>query len=171
MSYNSQPETICIPDLSGRPLQLTVERVMEASPETLYLAWTEQFDRWFAEPGSVLIRAEVNAPFYFETVFQPEGADAPQRNPHYGRFLRLQPDRLIELTWVTCTGGTEGAETVVTVELTPHESGSRLGSNLRLRHAGFFNEASRDRHLQAWPWVLDQLNQRMRVMNVIEENA
>jgi uncharacterized protein YndB with AHSA1/START domain len=130
---------------------------MTVPPNVLYRAWTEQFDQWFAAPGSVLMRGEVNAPFFFETVFQPEAAPAPSRHPHYGRFLRLERDRLVEMTWVTGTGGTLGAETVVTVEFEPNET----GSHLRLRHAGFLDEESRDRHLQAWPLVLEQLDQRM----------
>src|SRR4029079_15895155 len=108
---------ICMPDLSARPLSLTVERAMDATPAMLYSAWTEQFDRWFATPGSVLMRAQVNAPFFFETIHQPEGEKEEKHQPHYGRFLRLQRDRLIEITWVTGAGGTKGAETVVTVEI------------------------------------------------------
>jgi uncharacterized protein YndB with AHSA1/START domain len=143
------------PDLSARPFSLKVERDISASAATLYQMWTTAFDRWFAAPGSVLMDPRVNAPFFFETEFRAEGQAAAQRHPHYGRFLRLIADRLVELTWVTGAGGTEGAETLVTVELQPKGSLTRLV----LTHAGFAGEAARDRHREAWPMVLAHLEQ------------
>src|SRR5947209_608600 len=109
--------SICLPNLSSRPLCVVVERAMTAPPNVLYCAWTEQFDRWFAAPGTVLMQGKVNTAFFFEV------HAGRARHPHYGRFLRLERDRLVEMTWITGAGGTKGAETVVTVELTPSGGG------------------------------------------------
>jgi uncharacterized protein YndB with AHSA1/START domain len=149
---------IRIPDLSARPFNLIAERTFAVPATTLYHAWTRGFDRWFAAPGSLLMRPEVNAVFFFETEFKQESDTAAQRHPHYGRFLRLIPDNLVELTWVTGALGTEGSETVVTVTL----AAVKAGTHLHLSHAGFPNAAARDRHSQAWPSVLTHLEERIR---------
>lgn len=131
--------------------ELTVEQDMPLSVEVLYRAWTEEFDRWFAAPGTVRMTADVGAPFYFATEFDG------QRHPHYGRFLQLRRNVLVELTWVTGAGGTEGAETVVTVQFSPRDH----NTHVTLRHAGFASEQARDQHLAAWPLVLEQQAQAL----------
>lgn len=144
------------PDLSTRPFNLTVERLMNLNPETLYNAWTNEFEVWFAAPGSVLMTGEVNTPFFFETEYKPDENSEIRRSPHYGRFLKLIPHQLIQLSWVTGAGGTKGSETIVTVELDPRDEKTLM----KLTHAGFPDEESRNGHQQAWPKVLEQLEKR-----------
>ena len=114
------------PDLSARPHRLAVERHMQLPAATVYKAWTTEFDRWFAAPGSVLMTGRVDTPFFFETEFSLSPDQPLQRHPHYGRFLALVPDRRIQLTWLTGAIGTKGAETVVTVELIAGTAGAEV---------------------------------------------
>lgn len=78
------------------------------------------------------------------------------RHPHYGRFLSLEPDELVETTWVTGNGsreGTWGAETILRIQLTPCANGTKL----QLTHTGFVSDESCDAHAENWPIALDEL--------------
>ncbi len=140
-----------LPDLVGRPFKAGVRRELQARPEQVYLAFTTQWERWFARPGTARIQASIGQPFFFETQF------GDQRHPHYGRFLRLLPPRLAELTWVTGAKGTDGAETVLTVEI----AAKGAGSSVTLTQAGFYSAAAAKQHEEAWRGpVLDELDRR-----------
>ena len=143
------------PDISDRPFTLTTEHTFHLPARILYKAWTEEFGKWFASPRSVLMKPEVDSPFFFETEYKFETKQPARRHPHYGRFLRLSPNKLIKMTWVTGKGGTEGTETIVTVELS--SAGRR--THLQLTHSGFPNKSSRDGHAKAWPEVLRHLEE------------
>ena len=145
------------PDLSTRPERLSVERLMRSAPADIYKAWTEHFDLWFAAPGSVLMRPVINAPYFFETEYKFEDKAKSDRHPHYGRFLVLEQDHMIKMTWVTGAEGTKGAETIVTVALKPEGDGARL----TLTHQGFPDQPSRLQHENAWPEVLAQLDEKL----------
>jgi len=149
------PTPVCMPDLSAGPFNLRFERRMRAAPDAIFNSRTRHFDGWFAEPGTVLMRAEVNAPF-FETQFKVEGAKA-QCHPHYGRFLALEPNRLVVMTSVTGPEGTRGAETIVRLRLSPRGHGRQL----TLEHRGFPDRKSRDQHRKAWPVVLTNLDKSL----------
>ncbi|HUB71155.1 MAG TPA: SRPBCC domain-containing protein [Acidimicrobiales bacterium] len=141
------------PEQPEGSFSLTVSVEMAASAEQIFRAWTEQFELWFAKPGTVRMKPVVDEPFFFETEY--EGS----RHHHYGRFITLLPGRLVELAWVTGEAGTWGAETIVTVQLTPIGSGA--GTRLRLAHSGFYDQAARDQHQVAWPIVLSHLDERL----------
>jgi uncharacterized protein YndB with AHSA1/START domain len=131
----------------------SVDAELRATADEVYRAWTERFDLWFATPGTLHMRAVVDEPFFFET--EHEGT----RHPHYGRFLELVADRVVELTWVTGDPGTHGAETVVRLELEPTDA----GTTARLTHSGFRDDADADRHRDAWPLVLEHLDAMLAV--------
>lgn len=135
------------PDLASRPHELTVEREMRASANALYRAWTQEFDRWFAVPGTVRMSPKEGEPWFFET--EHNGI----HHPHYGRFLVLRADRFIVTTWVTAAG-TLGHETVVTLALRP----AGMGTVLTLTQKGFPTEDLRKRAEDAWPEHLAHLD-------------
>jgi uncharacterized protein YndB with AHSA1/START domain len=95
------------------------------------------------------MRAELDVPFFFQV--DAGGA----LHPHYGRFLQLEPNQLVQLVWVTV--GTGGHETVVTVTLPPAGDGTLINLN----HAGFPSEEARNAHAEAWPQVLAQFDERI----------
>jgi uncharacterized protein YndB with AHSA1/START domain len=80
------------------------------------------------------------------------------RHPHYGRFLDVKENQLVEMTWMTGNGtadGTEGAETVLRIELVPKGETTEV----RLTHSGFVTERSRDGHKENWPLALEILDE------------
>ncbi len=142
------------PDFSTRPLQMTCEYSLHAKPEDVYAAWTERFDTWFAQAGTLAMVPEVGRPYFFYN------RNDWGRHPHYGRFLDLTENKLIEMTWLTGDGtseGTEGAETILRIELVPEGDATQV----RLTHSGFVSEKSRAGHQENWPLALKILDEAL----------
>ena len=129
---------------------VAAERVFAAKPREIYDAWTTGFERWFAQEGTLAMLPQVGSAWFFYN------RDDWGRHPHYGRFLALESERLIETTWLTGNGarvGTWGAETILKIGLAIH----REGTKLTLAHTGFVSDESRDGHAENWPLALDAL--------------
>ena len=142
------------PDLSDRPLRTTCARTIDAAPSEVFAAWTTGFDRWFAQPGTLRIAPEAGRPYFFYN------RNDWGRCPHYGRILEVIDNSLVEMTWMTGNGtaeGTQGAETVLRIELAPDGAGTAV----RLTHSGFVSEASRRGHEENWPLALDALDEAL----------
>ena len=64
------------------------------------------------------------------------------------------------MTWMTGNGtdeGTQGAETVLRVELAAHGD----ATDVRLTHSGLPSEKARDGHQANWPLALEILDQAL----------
>ena len=134
---------------------MTWEGYLNASPKKVYGAWTSNIDLWFAQPGALLMTPEVDKPYFFYN------KNEWGRHPHYGRFLELIEYEVVEMTWMTGNGtdvGTQGAETVIRVELTPKGTGTLV----HFSHLGFVNQKSLDDHKENWPLALTDLEQAIK---------
>ena len=126
--------------------EVQVEASLRASADQIYHAWTREWASWFGLATEAVMQPEVGAPFWFAPTHEGK------RYPHYGRYLRLEQDRLIDHTWAN--EPTRGVETRVTVELTPEGE----GTHVRLTHGGFGDRASAKGHEANWPHVLTYLD-------------
>ena len=140
-----------VPDLSSRPHSMTLELQMKADAPSIYNAWTRDFDLWFAEPGELIMTPEVNRPFFCYNRHEWG------RHGHYGRFVKLEKDKRIEMTWLTGKPGTYGAETLIRIELTPNGE----GTNFRMTHSGFDEADHAKGHKDNWPLALEELDQKL----------
>lgn len=142
------------PDLSTRPLHMTCEYTVNAKPSEVYAAWTTRFDCWFAQAGTVSMAPEPGRPYFFYN------RNEWGRHPHYGRFLEVKENELIEMTWMTGNGtdeGTAGAETILRIELVPIGAATEV----RLTHSGFVSEKSHAGHAENWPLALEELDKAL----------
>ena len=143
-------EKTFIPDLSSYPHSMTLELQMKADAASIYDAWTRDFDLWFAQPGELIMTPEINRPFFFYNRHDWG------RHAHYGRFIKLEKDQSIEMTWLTELG-THGAESVIRIELVPRNGGTFF----KMTHSGFESEAAARAHKDNWPLALEELDQRL----------
>ena len=63
------------PDLSERPFNLELKKLMKSKPNTLFKAWTKEFEIWFAASDSVIMEGKENTTYFFETEFKFEESE------------------------------------------------------------------------------------------------
>ncbi len=134
------------------PFSMRVPRVYDASAERVFAAWTDPASvrAWLAGGQNASVDARVDGLFYIEMPWQE------RIYPHYGRYLLVEKPRLLEFTWVS--EGTQGKESVVTIELTPRGKQTELV----LTHAGLPTEALADDHRGGWIQFLESLVERLK---------
>lgn len=124
-------------------LKVNVSRLIRAAPDDVFHAWLdpERLQRWFGTNRQI-VNPKVDGLFYL--AMQHEG----RLWPHYGRYLRIEKPRLIEFTWMS--EGTEGRESVVTIELMGRDGGTQL----TLNHAGVPDTALGRGHEAGWTSII-----------------
>ena len=149
---------------SAESESVTVERLVAASPELVFKAWTDanQFQQWFgaaacdgASLQSVKVDARVGGKYRLQ-VRRPDG----EFFTTVGIYREVKvPERLV-FTWAFEKDGSgdefgevEPPEMLVTLEF--HARGKQ--TELTLTHEKFASVESRDRHEEGWTRCLDSL--------------
>jgi len=127
---------------------LVIERVLPAPPEEVFDAWTApaRMASWMSPTGGAEAQSDPRVGGSFRVVMMGEGL----RIEHTGTYLELDPPRRLVFTWVSPYTGPEPS--MVTVELHPHDDGTRLV----LTHERLPAEVV-DSHRGGWGSMLERL--------------
>jgi uncharacterized protein YndB with AHSA1/START domain len=135
--------------------RVVIDRVLPGSPEEVYAAWTTpETLRLFMCPGDMtapVVEADVRVGGRFRIVMRGE-----RDVEHRGEYRVLEPGRRLVFTWASAETG--WAPTLVTVELSPHEDGTRLV----LVHEGLPTDEARGRHRRGWSSIAEKLAHHVR---------
>ena len=136
-------------------LSAEIRRLIKAPRDRVYAAWTDpaQLRQWFGPEGvrtrNLIADARVGGTFRWDLT----NSDGEEMTMN-GEFRELQPDRRIVFTWQwEDDEDWQNHISIVTVELSDCDGGTEL----RLTHERFPNEASRDGHTRGWNSALDKL--------------
>jgi uncharacterized protein YndB with AHSA1/START domain len=137
------------------PLELIVNRTVNAPRERVFRAWTEaaELDRWFLPDPDYVVKSAVD--------LRVGGAYSIELHKKDGQVIGAKgvyreihrPDRLV-FTWTAINCGAPTAEdTLVTVEF--FEAGDK--TQVTLTHQHFPNTDARDRHMRGWDACFNRL--------------
>ncbi len=138
------------PEIRG-PFTCTVPRTIKASPERVFLAWTdpERARPWLSNGGDLVLQPQRGGLFFLDMIY------GDHTYPHYGRYLQVETNRLLEFTWVS--QGTLGKESIVRVDFEAVAGGTRV----TLTHRGLPDEKTRSEHEAGWTEILEWLENRL----------
>lgn len=134
---------------------LVMRRVYAAAPERVYAAWTDpQLAQQFLSPGEVQtcdVAMDVRAGGAYRI-----GMKRPDGDVWYvrGTYREVIPNARLVMTWQWEEDDpSEEHESLLTIDLAPHGSGTEL----TLRHERLANLESREGHEHGWTSILDNL--------------
>ena len=133
-----------------------VNRVVKASRQRVFDAWIVPELRqqwWAAHPGMSCPFAEIDAKVGGKYRIGMRAPDADQDYITVGEFVEINPPSKLVFTWTWEQPAHGGANTLVTVQFLEVEGGTEV----RLTHERFTDQAHADEHNQGWNGCLDSL--------------
>jgi uncharacterized protein YndB with AHSA1/START domain len=135
--------------------EIVEEIEIEASPETVFEAWTTptQLLEWWGD--GELCRGD-----HWHCDLRPGGKwraemvgkDGKKNCNVEGEYLRVEPPKFLSFTW-RLDRDEDGTVTTVEVEF----RATSKGTLLKLKHYGFVSQAIRDEHEKGWATVVGWL--------------
>jgi uncharacterized protein YndB with AHSA1/START domain len=144
--------TTSVVDMQGTGLKVEVVRVIKASKQRVFDAWTrpEIVRQWFIAGTVKLAHASMDLRKDGDWQMESIGSCTPGQasNAVSGRYLRVEPYDLLSFTWNN--GHFPDEESVVTIRLRDVDGGTEM----TLLHERFMSEASRQDHARGWEAVI-----------------
>ncbi|MEE8536692.1 MAG: SRPBCC domain-containing protein [Acidobacteriota bacterium] len=138
----------------GKSLSLQLRRILQASPERVFRAWTEprELEQWFSATDKHQVRVpelEAREGGRYRIEYRtPEGV----MHIMVGTYRLVQPPEKLVFTWRFEKGGAGDTETLVTLEMRSHGSGTELV----LTHEQFPDADVMQKHRDGWSGHLDR---------------
>lgn len=135
----------------GPTLSFSTSRVLAAAPEQVFKAFTDPdwYSQWWGPEGTVSKVTQLDLRVggaYRVAMKLPDGNETAL----YGTYREIDPPKLLAYSFAW-----EGMpdQTLVTVELEPHEDGTEL----TVTHEGFTDQTLCDQHEYGWSGSLDRI--------------
>ncbi len=140
-----------------QPVTLKISRHIKAPRERVFAAWANinEYAQWLGGSDRKVISASNDLRPGGESHIKSSGAEGSCEIDMTGTYREVKPPELLSFTWTTgdCSPDHKGIQTLVTVELTEENGGTRL----QLTHAGFPDDEICERHNKGWNASLDVL--------------
>jgi uncharacterized protein YndB with AHSA1/START domain len=138
---------------------LTIKRVLDATPEQVFKAWTDpsQMKKWLS-PENLTVRdavSENKVGGKYEVAMYDETKD--QVHKAVGEFKTYEPNKSFSVTWNW--EGLEAPETLLSIELTPRGESE---TEITLTHSGFPVQAAADEHKKGWESTLNNFEKNFK---------
>lgn len=143
--------------MSDADITLEVHRIVPASPERTFAAWTtaDELAQWWTPPGGRCVEAAVELRVGGRYRIVNEFPDGTQLTIE-GEYLKIDPARLLRFTW--SADEAQPATEVVTIVFAEHPDGTELN----LTHTRIPSEEALAGHRVGWEGCIDGLESFIR---------